>query len=259
MLVDHSLKAVVYWMGNIMKVDKKKVLLSLYFSKMARLNEEELHKTLPPAKFIENSNTDTQGFMFLTGRLMVISFRGSQQAKDWLTDFNAWHTDYPYGNRDSTIQVHKGFISAYKSVRGEIHAELSRNRNNWDSILVCGHSLGGALATLCAVDIQYNITNKVECFPSGNPAVGNKAFVKSYNKRVPNTIRTYMKTDIVPFLPPKWFFRKSKGGYAHTAKANRIGPRNPFIGLLVWLKAKTGKFGMDDITNHSIDLYEKYV
>lgn len=241
------------------KIDKKNVLLSLYFSRIARLNKEELSKVLPPAKFIENKETDTQGFMFLSNRLMIISFRGSQQPKDWLTDFNAWHTVYPYGNKDSKIQVHRGFIGAYKSVRGEIHAELSRTRDKWDSILVCGHSLGGALATLCAVDIQYNVTEKVECYPSGNPAVGNKAFVKSYNKRVPNTVRTFMRTDIVPFLPPKWFFRKLRGGYGHTAKANGIGPRNPFIGLLVWLKARTGKLGADDITNHSIDLYEKYV
>lgn len=240
-------------------MDKHTILVSLYFSQMARLDKDALTKRLPGAKFIENKETDTQCFMYRSSKLLIISFRGTQQPRDWLTDVDAWQVTYPYGNNDSNILVHQGFIKAYKSVRGDILAEIARTDKDWESILVCGHSLGGALATLCAVDVQYNVTSRIECYPSGNPAVGNKAFVKSYNKRVPNTIRTFMRTDIVPMLPPKWFFKKLKGGYAHTAKANAIGSWNPFIGIKFWILGHLGKLDAADLTNHSIDLYEKHI
>lgn len=239
--------------------DRDKIGLSLYFSRLAGLTKEELHKHLPSATFIENKDTDTQCFIYKHLRMMIISFRGTQQPQDWLTDINAWHTTFPYGNKETDIRVHKGFMNAYRSVRGDILAHLTKSKDEWDSVFVCGHSLGGALAILCAVDIQYNITSHVECYPNGNPAVGNDAFVKSYNKRVVNTVRTYMRTDIVPTLPPHWILKRISGGYSHVKVANPIGPRNIFIGIINWIKTKRGKLDAADLANHSIDLYEEYI
>lgn len=241
-----------------MRIDRSTIRKMLDFSEHARLSQKELKKKLPDAQFIEDKKTDTQCFCLMMETSAVIAFRGTQQTRDWLTDFNAWQVEYPYDNIDSDIMVHRGFNKAYRSVRSRIHNFIKTN--NVGRIFVCGHSLGGALATLCAVDMQFNFTNEVYCYPSGNPMVGNKAFVESYNKRVPNTIRTYMRTDLVPELPPKWFMQKTTGGYPkHTKHANPIGPRNIFIGIKNWIrrKFKTDRFAAD-ITNHSMKLYKKY-
>lgn len=237
----------------------KNVLKALFWAENTRFNADELHKKYPKAFFLENKDTDTQGFAVIIDKELIIAFRGSQQAQDWLTDFTAWHTVYPYGNNNSNIQVHKGFITAYKSVRGNIHLFIAQNRNNFNRIFICGHSLGGALATLCAVDIQYNYPGfKIDAFPTANPRVGNKAFVESFNRRLPQCVRTYMRTDLVPELPPTWFEYHTKGGYKHAGKANPIGPRNILIGLKNWFHSHF-KWGFpESVTNHAIALYRKY-
>ena len=58
-----------------------------------------------------------------------------------------------------------------------------------------GHSLGGALATLAAYDIQKELTKQgqqqqqveVVCYSFGAPRTGNHAFARDYNHVVPDT------------------------------------------------------------------------
>lgn len=53
-------------------------------------------------------------------------------------------------------QVHHGFLSAYTSVRpqvlGVLDALLAGEAEPW-TVYCTGHSLGGALSTLCAYDL----------------------------------------------------------------------------------------------------------
>lgn len=243
---------------------RDKVKFFLKMSDNARLDEAGLEKIYPNAVFIENKDTDTQCFTLRAENSVIIAFRGTQQPKDWLTDLNGVHVDYgmvpPYGNLDSEIRVHRGFIKAYKSVRDAIHEQVLKDLSHISTIYVCGHSLGGALATLCAVDMQYTNPDKtIFCFPSGNPKVGNKAFVQSYNRRVPDTTRTYTRKDLVPHLPPAWLERTFKQKSYHTAKGNPIGPRNIFAGFLHWIRNRLQKKRFAaGVTNHAIPFYEKY-
>ena len=58
------------------------------------------------------------------------------------------------------------------------------------SILLTGHSLGGALATLAAYDIRVSLNVppcQIECYTFGAPRVGNYAFAHDYNQLLPNT------------------------------------------------------------------------
>lgn len=243
-----------------MNTIKDKVRLYLKISALAGLSKDELLDKYPNAIYLEDIKTDTQGFMIPLLDTLLISFRGTQQDKDWITDFNGFHEVVPYGNYHSDVRVHRGFIGAYRSVRDVIHAYINKNPDI-KNIRIAGHSLGAALATLCAVDMQYNFPDKdISCYPSGGPKVGNKAFVRSYNKRVPDTYRTYMRTDIVPTLPPAWLEKMFKQRSYHTAIGNPIGPRNIFIGILNWIKRrfKTSRFAAD-LTNHSIELYLEHV
>lgn len=237
---------------------KDKVPFFLDMSENARFNAKVIADKYPNALFIENKGTDTQGFILPSADNAIISFRGTQEVRDWATDLDGFHEEVPYGNYDSPIRTHRGMTRAYKSVRGKIHEWIKKNSPL--RLYICGHSLGGALATLCAVDLQYNFPGRaIECYVSGNPKVGNKAFAVSYEKRVPKTMRTYMRTDLVPNLPPRWIEKFLRQKSVHCGQKNPIGPRNIFIGIINWISRRfETKRLAADLTNHSMALYKKY-
>lgn len=244
------------------------VRLFLSVSNDAWSGANYLNSKYDDVSIINDVKTDTQGFIGITDTInqrlcacssksIIISFRGTESPEDWLNDLNAWHTIVPYDNYESDIRVHKGFISCYRSIRGQVLHYIATRIHKINQIYVTGHSLGGALALLCAVDIQYNYPSAhISVYTSGAPAVGNKAFAKSYNKRVPDTTRTYMRRDLVPKLPPWWFGLRLHGGYHHVMDHNPIGPISIWTGLKAFFNFG-GKF-MSSLTNHSISLYKTY-
>ena len=170
----------------------------------------------------ENKATDTQGlFGVAYGDTLVIAFRGSEETgiADWITDLKFVQQVFPYQeSKNKKVKVHYGFIQAYKSVR---QAVLDYARQSPHRRIVCtGHSLGGALATLAALDVQYNLPDReIACYTFGSPKVGNDAFAESYNRRVPDTFRFVNEADAIPQTPP--------GNYRHVGKEERIGQAGP--------------------------------
>ena len=65
------------------------------------------------------------------------------------------------------------------------------------------------MAVLCAIDLQYHFPDRdYEVALFGCPRVGNRAFQKSYNKRIYKTLRVENGNDIVTKVPPAlWGFR----------------------------------------------------
>lgn len=193
-------------------------------------------------EFVDEPSTDTQCAILpndAEGTTLYIVFRGSEKRMDWDTnlqfeqsvvEFREEVIDeqivedkekiYPYaGSSSSGALMHRGFSSAFMSVREPIHHYLRSHAVTHATIT--GHSLGGALATLCAVDIQYNFTDKVavDVYTFGAPRVGNDGFRESFNRRVPDSFRFVYGMDIVPALPRIW------QGYRHVEKEYRLGPR----------------------------------
>jgi predicted lipase len=153
----------------------------------------------------ENAGTNTQGiFGVAFNNTFILAYRGSEETgiADWINDLKFMPADFAYGEKGNTaIKVHQGFIEAYSSVREAMFKAAKETPHK--QIICTGHSLGGALATLCAVDIKYNLPDKVvSAYTFGSPKVGNAEFVKFYNKHVPQTFRIVNSVDIVPSLPP---------------------------------------------------------
>ena len=70
------------------------------------------------------------------------------------------------------------------------------------SVTICGHSLGGALATLLALDVAANTKFKnPTVYTYASPRTGDHLFVSTYNQVVPNTFRIANRVDLVPKLP----------------------------------------------------------
>ncbi|QLE57470.1 lipase family protein [Nostoc sp. TCL26-01] len=192
---------------------------------------------------LNQASSDTQGAILPNGSDLTIVFRGTESSLDWEIDLDTRQERaefdqkivkekiveeeeqeqiYPYKDQSASgALMHRGFVNAYFSVRDTICQYIGNNEVK--SVVVTGHSLGGALATLCAVDIQYNFHDKltaIEAYTFGAPKVGNNGFRESYNRRVPNSYRIIHGMDIVAALPRWW-----QGDYHHVDQELRIGQR----------------------------------
>lgn len=66
-------------------------------------------------------------------------------------------------------------------------------------VVVTGHSLGGALATLAAVDVTLNRPHvPVDLYTFGAPRIGNKAFAQWFDAQIQDSIRLVNNSDVVP-------------------------------------------------------------
>lgn len=166
---------------------------------------------------VDDVPSGTQYVIYKDGDTMTIVFRGTDSFGDVIHDLQFFKKEIPYGNTSSKIRVHTGFLHMYKSrgVRDRIHSHMS---DRIRQVFVAGHSLGAALAVLCAVDLQYNFPwCDFEVYLYGCPRVGNRAFADSYNKRLFKTLRVENGNDIVTKLPFAWM------GYRHVGIRLHVG------------------------------------
>lgn len=171
----------------------------------------------------ENSFTDTQvALLYQAGSdAAYLVFRGTDKSIDWINNLQFRQQIYPYGDGNSDVQFHRGFMSAYFAVRDQVLAAVEKAPQ--PNLIITGHSLGGALATIAALDLQYNITSQreqaIRVRTFGAPRVGNGALAESYNRRVPDTTRFVFGWDIVTRVPRLW------QGYRHVGQEVMLGSR----------------------------------
>ena len=78
------------------------------------------------------------------------------------------------------------------------------------TVFVSGHSLGGALATFCALEMK--LVEKIEdvrVVTFGSPRVGNAVFAEWFKATVPQHVRFTHNRDMIPSLPPVYM------GFSH--------------------------------------------
>jgi len=138
------------------------------------------------------------------GGKIWVAFRGSQQEMDWIQNFEAYVTDWPYGSKVG--RVHKGFLNQYSQAREAIKTEvMSLIAKGYRNLFITGHSLGGALAELCAMDaVEYtkDISGLVLTMTNfGAPCPGDNQWVANFDRLVLMSTRIVNDGDVVPCLP----------------------------------------------------------
>ena len=78
---------------------------------------------------------------------------------------------------------------------------LGAEPNSAVPTVVCGHSLGGALATMLVADLAANSSLTPQAWTFASPRVGDAAFAACYGRLSDVSWRIYNQSDIVPHLP----------------------------------------------------------
>jgi hypothetical protein len=104
-----------------------------------------------------------------------------------------------------------GFTAVYRSLRcgvatGTFSAKDAiksyLDKGAATTVTVCGHSLGGALATLLTLDVKLNTScDAPAVYIYGSPRVGDHLFAGSYNPAINASYRIANRQDLIPKLP----------------------------------------------------------
>lgn len=152
----------------------------------------------------------------------LLAFRGTQP--DSLSDLGTDADARPVAWGRGPGLVHSGFQRAYESLHEGIDAWLRGDAAGRSRLLLCGHSLGAALACLAA-----SLHRPQLLFTLGAPRVGDADFVQGLAGV--ESMRVVNCCDLVTRLPPTAL------GYAHAAPLTyiasdgrtRLNPDRAFI------------------------------
>ena len=135
--------------------------------------------------------------------VLVIVFPGSNDPSDWLQNINV------YSGGAETDGIHQGFAGAFADNRERVK-EVAK-KSSVDQIWITGHSMGGALAVICAeyLSNDEDLNSKLQgVFAFAQPMVARSDYVKVLTKRLGKRhVHFINDQDIVPRLGP---------GYVHT-------------------------------------------
>ncbi|MFZ0964965.1 MAG: lipase family protein [Terriglobia bacterium] len=179
-----------------------KVVTSIYANDLATdMNPQRGNYTVPIGLVLQASATGDA----------VIAVRGTEGIDEWIQDAKFLAVPCPF--LPSAGNTEDGFTAMYKSMNvntaaGSPSLVKALTGLTWtgtvNSLTICGHSLGGALATLLALDVAANTAppfNNPVVYTYASPRVGDPQFVSVYNHVFPNTARIANRLDLVPKLP----------------------------------------------------------
>ncbi|KAJ6445392.1 DNA-directed RNA polymerases I, II, and III subunit RPABC4 [Purpureocillium lavendulum] len=155
-------------------------------------------------------------------RLIVVSFRGTSRAWEWMRDVQA--TQVQAYDLCSECWLHSGFNAAFRGVEplvtGNVTACL-RDKPGY-RVVVTGHSYGGAVATITGAWLRFRHGIDADIFTYGAPRAGNSVFAELVSRTAASTAarraagralvtaRVTNRMDIVTVQPPMVW------DYAHT-------------------------------------------
>ncbi|MDQ0015857.1 hypothetical protein J2W23_004258 [Variovorax boronicumulans] len=151
-------------------------------------------------RMFSDQQTSTQAFgaFRASDRTALLAFRGTQpdEAGDLGTDLQADMVAWPEGGG----RVHAGFARAFRAIRPAIDEWLAGECAARSELILAGHSLGAALATLAAT-----VWKPAQLVTLGSPRVGNPEFAATF-AGVP-VVRVVNCCDAVTQIPPEspWY------------------------------------------------------
>ncbi|GAB4817731.1 hypothetical protein N2152v2_004777 [Parachlorella kessleri] len=224
---------------------------------------------------------DTKAIMGWNDSTVVIAFRGTTSLANMRSDLQVWMKSYPVRDGSCCLgtrpMVHMGFHRAWfankfnekilsrlaQVLKGCTQQQADAGTGKDVTVHVTGHSLGGALATLCAFDIRQRCpfaayTTNIRVYTFGAPRTGNHAFAELYNEALPDTWHIINNDDMIT-RGGKFFVLYKRAG--HRVLINRRGDmlvRPSFVESSIRNVPGVGLYrGWGTIRDHLLTSYQK--
>ena len=192
-----------------------------------------------------------QAYWFQNDHDSVVVFRGTE-VDDW-NDIRA-DANALTAVAETVGKVHRGFKAEVDEIWPHIEKALEANQK---PLWFCGHSLGGAMAKICAsrAMLSYIKTEPEGVFTYGSPRVGCKKYVS--HVKLPH-YRWVNNNDIVTRVPPVFL------GYRHAGTEMYIDRLGRLKDVKGWRRtsdrlqgffAGLKRFRIDQLSDHSAPNY----
>ena len=176
--------------------------------------------------------SSTGGFVARDADTVFVVFEGTDPllVANWVSDFNF---------APNKLGIHQGFSEALDAAWDDLKVALDKAKP-FSRLVISGHSLGAALAGLCADRASSELKIMPETVHAfGMPRVGTLGFAAAYNERLGNrTYRLVHGHDIVATVPPtesgfrhvgRYLACASEQRFADTAQAMTVIDEPPFV------------------------------
>jgi triacylglycerol lipase len=197
---------------------------------------------------------ETLGFVAANDQTVIVSFRGTSNLTNWLSNINLPLTGGPLG------KIHEGFALALNLVWRELRQMIADQQDSTDRTLwLTGHSLGGALATLTAARLLEKAQPVGGLYTYGSPRCGDETFADNFNSALERAYRVVNRNDLVTRMPPREL------GYRHVGTVEYFdadcGLHGDLDGWSLFLRRvmvtleEMRKQDFEDIKDHDLDHY----
>ena len=215
----------------------------------------------PVAKLWDLPNNPAFGMLWTykypkTGdTVALVILRGTKNIKEWTQDFTynqeIFQKTKPIQQAELSFlkdvhtspNVHSGFLDVYGNFRMTVVEQLLKIKPK--QVFVAGHSLGAAVATICALDLKMLGYNAF-AYTVASPRVGDNAFCDIVKSSQLPLFRIVNTADIVPTLPP-------------SVAPNFSKPDSPFVfthcGELISFTDNWESY----VNNHLMSVYLKFL
>lgn len=217
--------------------------LVAYKTALAYEDEAEIKANVgdaPRVGFFDSSRdglADTQGFAFIQDGMAFVIMRGTEKGTDWTTNLQHQLTDeLRTPRREKLAKVlrkrhgadrveallnglaakpgrHLGFAVGWAAVHDQVLGYLEEHCPPGMPVVLGGHSLGGALALIGALELKRAGQNIAAVITFGAPQAGNEAFSREYAAEglSARTVLFEAQGDSVPRLLRRWYYRLGSG------------------------------------------------
>jgi triacylglycerol lipase len=207
----------------------------------------------PEIRFYDRDGA--QAYIFANADDAVVTCRGTEP-HDW-NDVRA-DLDLATVVAETVGWVHRGFKREVDDLWPRLEQALV---NNTRTLWFTGHSLGGAMAAICAgrCKLSYIRSNPRALYTFGSPRIGNRRYVNYVQMEA---YRWVNNNDIVARVPPPWI------GYRHKGQEVYLNAYGKIRRLTPWQRVKDRWRGFvrglrerrfDHFADHSVGQYVQHI
>jgi hypothetical protein len=157
-------------------------------------------------------------------RFLFVGVRGTQETRDYILDLNvAWRAP----SWDRRVSLHAGFANASDVVMGSIRERVAAANEAGRTVIVTGHSLGGAVAHIVGYRLDLEEADLHSIITFGAPNTGNAAWVDRYSDRLLDRTHDFQNNqDPIPCMPANPRRWQSLLGRHYHLETARVSVRN---------------------------------